>query len=83
MYKLPPPRRLLRCELPHHDDSLVGRDLPVFDEIATLVDVELESNPLDALGLLLVIDELTISLTLIADPADPVESIDDRVAEVA
>ena len=32
-FKLPLPRRLLRCDVPRHDDTLVGHDV-VFDEIA-------------------------------------------------
>jgi hypothetical protein len=82
-FKLPPPRRMLRFDVPRHDDSLVGLDMldmGVFDEIARI-----ESSPLDASDLLLVIDELanelTISLTLIAEVDDQVAEV--RIAEVA
>jgi hypothetical protein len=76
-FKLPLPRRLLRCDVPRHDDTLVGHDV-VFDEIAAIV-----PNPADEPDLLLVVDELvdelSISLTLIAEVEDDAA----RVAEVA
>jgi hypothetical protein len=75
-FKLPLPRRLLRCDAPRHDDTLVGCDLAVFDELASI-----ESSSADEPDLLLVIDELVdelaISLTMIAEVDDA------RVAEVA
>lgn len=82
-FKLPPPRRLLRCDIPHHDDALIERDVLVFDEIATI------ESSFDAPDLLLVVDELvdemanslTISLTLIAEVDDGVAET--RIAEVA
>lgn len=81
-FKLPPPRRLLRCEILHHDDALIGRDMREFDEIALF-----EPTPVDGPDLLLVIDELvdelvdelSISLTLL----DSIDQVDERVAEVA
>ena len=79
-FKLPLPRRLLRCDAPRHDDSLIASDVPVFEEVASI-----EPSPADAPDLLLVIDELAdelaISLTLIAEVED--EIVDARVAEVA
>ncbi len=79
-FKLPLPRRLLRCDAPRHDDALVARDLEVFDEIAAI-----EPSRFEAPDLLLVVDalvdELSISLTLIPDEVE--SEVERKVAEVA
>lgn len=76
-FKLPLPRRLLRCDVLRHDDGLLGLDMAAFDEVSSI-----EPSPMDTPDLLLVIDELAdelaISLTLIAEVDDQVD-----IAEVA
>jgi hypothetical protein len=81
-FKLPPPRRLLRCDVPsRHDDGLLAADMPAFDELATIEATPAE--PGDVLMLVAeLVDELTISLELIGDEAGEAAS-DERVAEVA
>lgn len=81
-FKLPPPRRLLRCDVPsRHDDGLLAGDMPAFDELA-----DIEPTPNDAGDVLVLVaelvDELTISLELIDDEVH-VSASDERVAEVA
>jgi hypothetical protein len=79
-FKLPLPRRLLRCDVLRHDDDLLGLDMSAFDEVSRI-----EPSSIDAPDLLLVIDELAdelvISLTLVAEVDDQVDET--RIAEVA
>jgi hypothetical protein len=81
-FKLPPPRRLLRCDVLHHDDALVGRDVHVFEEVAQ---IEPSHDQHAAPDLLLVVDELvdelSIALTLIEDEITLTDR--EQVAEVA
>lgn len=66
-FKLPPPRRLLRCDVPRrHDDALVEPDMPIFAEVAAIEPTLGERDDISVLVAELV-DELSISLTLIDD----------------
>ncbi|MFV8750868.1 hypothetical protein ACNOYE_10000 [Nannocystaceae bacterium ST9] len=84
-FKLPPPRRLLRCDVLHHDDALVGRDVHVFEEVAQIEPSHDQHDQHAAPDLLLVVDELvdelSIALTLIEDELTLMDR--EQVAEVA